>query len=332
MLLFVGVFISVFSSFFFFKQKTAYEMRISDWSSDVCSSDLVSDYLRTVSFGSGGIRVMWRDDRGDGMLRTFVSRPDNVGVQEIRGPGGKPVSATISLQSPSLGRHNGPVTFRQHGDEDHLVFTGRFDPAVNGNGYAGVVRIVRKGGTARLDGNKLVIENADSIVLLTRIDWFKDFDAKRVDELVAGMAGLDGDYDAMLARHRPRQAEIMNRVTLDLGGTCQQGYSGEELLDDQRTRSDYSPALLERIFDMGRYWLLLSSGEFPVQPMSGEVNININLQVAHGEMDDVPEAMAPYYDWIESLLPDCRTNAKNIFGARGAVYPNRKSTSLNSSH
>src|SRR3546814_7791631 len=30
----------VFVYFFFFKQKTAYEMRISDWSSDVCSSDL----------------------------------------------------------------------------------------------------------------------------------------------------------------------------------------------------------------------------------------------------------------------------------------------------
>src|SRR3546814_7542773 len=29
--------------FFFFKQKTAYEMRISDWSSDVCSSDLIDD-------------------------------------------------------------------------------------------------------------------------------------------------------------------------------------------------------------------------------------------------------------------------------------------------
>src|SRR3546814_8268084 len=29
--------------FFFFKQKTAYEMRISDWSSDVCSSDLLAD-------------------------------------------------------------------------------------------------------------------------------------------------------------------------------------------------------------------------------------------------------------------------------------------------
>src|SRR3546814_2904073 len=30
----------MFYMFFFFKQKTAYEMRISDWSSDVCSSDL----------------------------------------------------------------------------------------------------------------------------------------------------------------------------------------------------------------------------------------------------------------------------------------------------
>src|SRR3546814_7128984 len=32
--------------FFFFKQKTAYEMRISDWSSDVCSSDLPSTACR----------------------------------------------------------------------------------------------------------------------------------------------------------------------------------------------------------------------------------------------------------------------------------------------
>src|SRR3546814_11173959 len=37
-------------SFFFFKQKTAYEMRISDWSSDVCSSDL----LGAAQAGGGG--------------------------------------------------------------------------------------------------------------------------------------------------------------------------------------------------------------------------------------------------------------------------------------
>src|SRR3546814_2295715 len=34
--------------FFFFKQKTAYEMRISDWSSDVCSSDLQRPLARGI--------------------------------------------------------------------------------------------------------------------------------------------------------------------------------------------------------------------------------------------------------------------------------------------
>src|SRR3546814_3109436 len=38
---FVVLVFSVYLFFFFFKQKTAYEMRISDWSSDVCSSDLI---------------------------------------------------------------------------------------------------------------------------------------------------------------------------------------------------------------------------------------------------------------------------------------------------
>src|SRR3546814_10340368 len=36
---------------FFFKQKTAYEMRISDWSSDVCSSDLMEAFVKP---GGGG--------------------------------------------------------------------------------------------------------------------------------------------------------------------------------------------------------------------------------------------------------------------------------------
>src|SRR3546814_2148033 len=36
----------LYGFFFFFKQKTAYEMRISDWSSDVCSSDLAPESPR----------------------------------------------------------------------------------------------------------------------------------------------------------------------------------------------------------------------------------------------------------------------------------------------
>src|SRR3546814_10889044 len=47
-----------FCVFFFFKQKTAYEMRISDWSSDVCSSD-----LDDIAWGGGSYRSeKWGED------------------------------------------------------------------------------------------------------------------------------------------------------------------------------------------------------------------------------------------------------------------------------
>src|SRR3546814_3234085 len=45
--------------FFFFKQKTAYEMRISDWSSDVCSSDLLKGLkMRTAGFAGAVLSRM----------------------------------------------------------------------------------------------------------------------------------------------------------------------------------------------------------------------------------------------------------------------------------
>src|SRR3546814_1388606 len=48
------VWILVCVSIFFFKQKTAYEMRISDWSSDVCSSDLAERPVNAVGIASFG--------------------------------------------------------------------------------------------------------------------------------------------------------------------------------------------------------------------------------------------------------------------------------------
>src|SRR3546814_4671267 len=49
--------------FFFFKQKTAYEMRISDWSSDVCSSD-----LKTTTVVPDGGSQDYSDEEIDGSV------------------------------------------------------------------------------------------------------------------------------------------------------------------------------------------------------------------------------------------------------------------------
>src|SRR3546814_4290272 len=58
--------------FFFFKQKTAYEMRISDWSSDVCSSDLIDPVIIAFDRQRKAIR-----------RREAQRRVDRIGVEAI---------------------------------------------------------------------------------------------------------------------------------------------------------------------------------------------------------------------------------------------------------
>src|SRR3546814_4168420 len=72
--------------FFFFKQKTAYEMRISDWSSDVCSSDLlVEGYPWRVLEGHTGKRYAYAMTREGGryMHRIIAGTPKGMETDHI---------------------------------------------------------------------------------------------------------------------------------------------------------------------------------------------------------------------------------------------------------
>src|SRR3546814_1050345 len=90
--------------FFFFKQKTAYEMRISDWSSDVCSSDLefLSDDPELAA-ASASMDVTIRDvrkPRAKKDLRLFTGRITEVTRSEERRVGKECVSTCRSRWSP----------------------------------------------------------------------------------------------------------------------------------------------------------------------------------------------------------------------------------------
>src|SRR3546814_5125196 len=63
--------------FFFFKQKTAYEMRISDWSSDVCSSDLVNS-IRCWKPGAAAAAEVMQPERADAQLPNDRAHPADV--------------------------------------------------------------------------------------------------------------------------------------------------------------------------------------------------------------------------------------------------------------
>ena len=294
---------------------------------DVPNTTAIQDYLRTVNFETSEVKVHWNDERGEWVRSTFTSRPDDVVVQLLTAPGGQTVNARIEIQRYSRGRRAngglmgsnvGESEIKQDFNTDRLIYKCRLDPAVDNSGYAGVVRVVRNGGSVRMDGDTLVIDNASSVMLLTRIEWFADYSDDKVDALRQAVEQLSPNYDEMLERHRKVQSEAMNRVTVDFGGDSQFGMSSEELLADQRSRRDYSPALLEKIFQMGRYWFILASGKYPT--MQAETNANINLQIAPGPQGDLREGMDAYFNWMESLAPDFRVNAKNIYGMRGTFY------------
>src|SRR3546814_1261862 len=89
--------------FFLFKKKTAYEMRISDWSSDVCSSDLRAARRRPCRDAArggrtrrrgGGCGGQRRDRRHGGDIPQLSARPFGAGADEggrrPRGPGSAP--------------------------------------------------------------------------------------------------------------------------------------------------------------------------------------------------------------------------------------------------
>src|SRR3546814_949976 len=74
--------------FLFFKQKTAYEMRISDWSSDVCSSDLPASLTvaRDLAVTGYEVTLIDQDPKLGGMIRTQIPKfrlPESVIDEEV---------------------------------------------------------------------------------------------------------------------------------------------------------------------------------------------------------------------------------------------------------
>src|SRR3546814_8635121 len=81
--------------FFFFKQKTAYEMRISDWSSDVCSSDLVINF--GVLAAIVGLVAYFTQDQSPWIFWTITALSFAIGFLLIVPIGGADMPVVVSM-------------------------------------------------------------------------------------------------------------------------------------------------------------------------------------------------------------------------------------------
>ncbi|MFJ8750919.1 glycosyl hydrolase family 95 catalytic domain-containing protein [Streptomyces sp. NPDC102441] len=308
-------------------------------------------YARITNFRTGEITSTWSDAQGTWARNLFASRADRVLVHELLPPPGGTVDVTLSLRTDmddtqkskgSDDHLHTQVRFSTfasiEGDSGWLRLRGAYPEGLGATGYEGLTRVVADGGSLSLDGSDLVVTAATRLLLLTRLDRYETQTAWDSCGLAGELSALDPDYQALLSRHTAIHAELYDRSILDLNvAAAERRLTTTELIARQAHRpSVVDPALLERLYDSGRYLFLSSSGILPPRltgiwtgawtaAWAGDftTDANVNLQVAGGSMLDLAEVMEGYFGLVLGQLDHWRTNARNLYGARGFLAPSR---------
>ena len=304
----------------------------------------IKDYKRSVNFENGEITVKWDAGSDQWIRKTFVSRSDKMVVQKFSGTSKLNVSFNMGQLVPKIIRQQskyGKTLQLKPGknstDETWMIY--RQPYKISGRGYEVVTKIVTKGGSINKMENKLVVKNADEILVFTRITFLEDYQISVIEQTKKDINKLGVDYDKLLVKHAAIHGEMFNRVQLDLYSGKELNRSSEDLIKVQKEDAKtINLGLLQNMFDMGRYALISSSGKNPPNLMgiwngawrpewSGDftTDANINLQIASAAIGDLPEAIDSYMTMLERIMSDWEINAEKLYGARGYLAGTRTS-------
>lgn len=310
----------------------------------------VKQYMRSVDFQTGEAAVRWEDERGEFMRRLFVSRPDNVVVLSITGPSGGKVNCELQLaQRPTKDQggwwseemfKNGIKDVLITAKDNRMAYRSSFQKRWPGSlqGYEGAARVIAKNGKTRIEKNKIIVNDADEVLVLIKIELTRDYAKSGVEELQKSLAQITDDYNTLLNRHAKVHGEIFNRVRLALGGGNDHKLTSEELLE-KSSAGNLSNALLEKEFDACRYAIISCSGDYPPTlqgiwggtwgpPWSSDYTQNGNLQCALAGMlsANMAECMEAFFKYMDSQMADYRENARRMYGCRGILIASRTSS------
>ncbi|VGO18873.1 glycosyl hydrolase family 95 catalytic domain-containing protein [Pontiella sulfatireligans] len=296
----------------------------------------VFDYLRSVDFMTGEAVVRYRNGDGRWINKTFVSHTDNVIVQQFESPDGKPLSLDLSLVDQTHGLTDDMARIIADFSKDWMTARCKYRKTVRG--YEGTTRVIVDGGKVEQRGDEVHCLNTKRVLLLTRITDLDDFEQSEIGKMQKSLSELPADYDQLLARHVRLHGTAMKRMVLDIDTSDDRYLSSEELIAKQAGSKEIVPALLQKMFNMGRYALLSSSGSLP-PTLSGiwngnqspawsndfTLDTNLNQQIAGANTCGLPEALAAYLNLIEEIAPSWEVNAQNIYGFRGVMAGARTS-------
>ncbi|HEY8979393.1 MAG TPA: glycoside hydrolase N-terminal domain-containing protein [Streptomyces sp.] len=308
----------------------AYELEIL--TRDVTTVD---GYRRTTDYRTGEVTSRWSDADGTCSRRAFASRADRVLVHELTPAEGRTLALSLRVRTALHGLPDSVSFFPYATDDGHLGVRAAYPAGQGAYGYEGVTRVVVEGPDAavRPMGDSLVVTSATRVLLLTAVERHESEAGRKSGALRARLAELGTGYAELLARHTALHTPLYDRSRLDLRAP-----EADRALPvaDLIARPPLDPALLERLYDSGRYLLMSSSGILPPrltglwtgswnEAWAGDftTDANVNLQVAGTTLLDLPELMAGYADLVLGQLDDWRVNARNLYGARGFLAPSR---------
>ncbi len=323
----------------------------------------VADYQRSTNYTNGEIAVQWSAEETQYRRTSFVSRPANVIATQITASSDAAINVTIDLDQQSVAtkvrgakeKQNNITTnlkklfaeqfaelnyplvepFEKSTDEGWMTY--RIKYQIYDRGYEVIVQVRNDGGTLSNEGAVISISDANKVEMLAEVI---PTDPSTNSQITAGKQRIDalGSYDKLLAAQADVHREMFNRVQLHLDKSGYEDGSNETLIQTQKDRDRINPYLLEKIFNMGVYGLISSSGDNPPNLMgiwngawrpewSGDFTLdaNLNLQISAASQANLPEAIGSYMTMLERIAPDWEINAKNLFGCRGYLAGTRTS-------
>jgi hypothetical protein len=287
-------------------------------------ADNTRNYLRWLDMLNGKITVQWENDSGSFKRELFACYKDDVVVQRYSAPrGALDVKLRIKLPMEGKGFYDGMkfpelVSYKLDINEDLISLSLAYCPDFGQKGYVSVLRFIRNGGKTECTGDGIHVTEADSLIVLSKTVRFEDnftFDCAKA--VIEKIKSIDPDFDKMLAYNQEHIGSRMERSRLYMGDKGDFALSAEELFARSNTEYAIDGTLMDKLYDMGRFYQIMDTGVTP--PMWGQHNINTNLQVCAGNNTGLFDEMDVYFKYYESKFDDFRINAKRLFGARGLL-------------
>ena len=193
------------------------------------------------------------------------------------------------------------------------------------------------------DGASTFFDSADEVLILTTV--VTDDEVTNASDLVKKccekLDNVTDSYNTIIDEHITDYQKLYRRTSLKLNSEYPD-IQTDSLLAISISKNCIAPELLEKMFNLSRYLAICSGRPQPKgQPSKAPINLqgiwsqdrrpawdcdyhlDLNLEMCYWPLDmiNLGDLMNPLMDWAESMIPQGRMAAKDLYGCEGLYFP-----------